>query len=289
MRKTWVKLKRGLLIDPKHRLALGNRIWLYMYMLDIADWDTGKIIEWRDKDAADELHMPLVTVRNQRREIEEAGYISCSQQHRRQVITIKRWVNPREYSGKVYNTGGEEWDIDDGDDSTAPNETDAKSDGNVNGDNNGVNHGDVNGGQKLTPLHINHISHITSQYTDGEMDLFDACARVYEKLKGKLVTDPSSFALMISNFKKHKTTPEDYAGAIIAMSNDPKYKHADKPTSFEKYTLGITEKRLNPVTIENNNGYKKDDYPENDPDKIWPGSDGNLYNNYGEVVGTWQK
>jgi hypothetical protein len=249
MRKTWVKVKRGLLLDPKHRMALGNRIWLYLYMLDKADWDTGKVIQWIDRAAADDMQMPLSTVRTQRREIEEAGYISCHQNKRSQTITIIKWVNPREYSGTVYN-------LEDGDQEYEPLEDEDEPD-EIKGDNKGDNKGVNKGDQNLTPLHINHISHITGQYANEKIDLFEACARVYEKLKGKLITDPSSFALMISNFEKHKTIPEDYAGAIIAMSNDSKYKRADKPTSYEKYTLGITDKRLNPVTIENsNNGFK---------------------------------
>ena len=270
-KKTWVKLKRGLLIDPKHRMALGNRIWLYLYMLDVTDWDTGKIIEWRDRDAADDLQMPISTIRTQRREIEEAGYISCRQEHRKQTITIKRWVNPREYSGKVYNTDGEEWDIDEGGVKSTPKEKPQKSDGDNNGYNHGVNHGD----QNLTPLHINHISHITGQYTAGEIDLFEACARVYEKLKGNLVTDPHSFALMISNFQANGVTPEDYAGAIVAMSNDPKYKRANKPTSFEKYALGIADKRQNPVTTEYKSTSGPDPYPEHPP--IMQATDGYWY------------
>ena len=150
MKKTWVKVKRGLLIDPKHRMDLGNRIWLYLYMLDVADWDTGKVIEWRDRCAADDLQMPISTIRTQRREIEEAGYISCRQHHSHQVITIKRWVNPREYSGKVYND-------DEGDQNYAPQEIDEKTEGVNESNNEGVNEGT----QNLTLLHINHISQST--------------------------------------------------------------------------------------------------------------------------------
>jgi hypothetical protein len=245
-KKTWVKLKRGLLIDPKHRMALGNRIWLYLFMLDVADWDTGKVIEWRDKAAADELQMPLSTVRTQRREIEEAGYISVNQKHNRLVITIKKWVNPREYTGQVYNIG-------ESDQEYPPQESTLKQES----DNEGVNEGYIEGVnegiQNLTPLHINHISQVTSQFKKGEIDLFEACAKVYEKLMGRLVTGPSQFSLMVSNFAKHGVTPEDYGNAIIDMRNDPRYKRATNPTSFEKYALGIADKRKNPVVRKNGN------------------------------------
>lgn len=240
-RKTWVKVKRGLLLDPKHRMALGNRIWLYLYMLDMADWDSGKVIHWVDRAAADDMQMPLSTIRTQRREIEEAGYISCHQQKRCQIITIKKWVNPREYSGKVYN-------LDDDLESDSDQEYQPISDkGDNKGDNKGYNKGD----QFLTPPHINHISHITDQYASGDIDLFEGFARVYEKLKGYPIYDPASFSLMVGNFEANDVTLEDYANAIIAMSNNPKYKRATKPTSYEKYAIGIAEKRNNPVTSNN--------------------------------------
>jgi hypothetical protein len=239
MRKTWVKVKRGLLLDPKHRMALGNRIWLYLYMLDKADWDTGKVIQWVDRAAADDMQMPLSTVRTQRREIEEAGYISCHQNKRSQTITIIKWVNPREYSGTVYN-------FEDGDQEYEPLEDEDEPD-EIKGDNKGVNKGVNKGDQNLTPLHINHISHITDQWNKGKIDLFEACARVYEKLKGGLISNPSTFSLMVSNFESNGVTPEDYGNAIIDMANNPKYKRATNPTSYEKYALGIADKRQNPV------------------------------------------
>jgi len=251
-RKTWVKLKRGLLIDPKHRMALGNRIWLYMYMLDIADWDTGKVIEWRDKAAADELQMPLTTVRTQRRQIEEEGYISCHQHSDHQTITIKKWVNPREYSGQVYNAEGsvEEY---------APLEDALKTEGEYEGVNEGVNEGI----QNLTPLHINHISHITSHLKGVDADLFKACQRIYESKKGALITDGASFALMVQNFKRNGATAEDYAAAIDAMDADKRYK-GSKPTSYEKWALGIADRRRNPAR------FSSDKKIRNDADKMDP-------------------
>ena len=162
-RKTWIKLKRGLVIDPKHRYALGIRVWLYLYMLDIADWDSGKIYEWRDKDAADEIQMPLPTVRSQRRQLENDCYISCLQLHQRQEITILNWTNPREYSGEVYN------DKSNGDKVNTP----SKSDGDNNGDNNGYINGDNNGNQNLSLLHYNHSPQTTDSHTITAANAFD--------------------------------------------------------------------------------------------------------------------
>jgi DnaD/phage-associated family protein len=106
MKRTWIKIKRGLLA-PKHRDKLGIRVWLFMYMLDICDWETGKILEWRDKEAALDMQMPWRTLQQQRQKLAEDDYISCVQKGDKQVITILKWTNPREYSGEVYNpTGG---------------------------------------------------------------------------------------------------------------------------------------------------------------------------------------
>ncbi len=102
-KKTWIKIKRGLILDPKHRMKMGINSWLYQYMLDQTNWDTGQIGEWVDRHAADDMQMPLPTLRKQRKQLEEDGYISCIQKKHHQTITIHNWTNPREYSGKVYN------------------------------------------------------------------------------------------------------------------------------------------------------------------------------------------
>lgn len=101
-KKTWIKVKRGIL-EPKHREKLGVRIWLYLYMVDQADWETGTIKKWKDKQAAIDMDMPVRTLTTQRQEIEDAGYITCKQGLHCQEVIIHNWTNPREYSGEVYN------------------------------------------------------------------------------------------------------------------------------------------------------------------------------------------
>jgi len=91
---TWIKLRSGIL-EPKHRERLGIRIWLYLYMLDRVDWETGTIEDWRDKDASEELQMPTKTITRQRQEIADAGYITCRQSLHCQVISITNWQDPR--------------------------------------------------------------------------------------------------------------------------------------------------------------------------------------------------
>ena len=101
-KRTWIKVRRGLL-EPKHREKLGARVWLYIYILDCSDWNTGKIEGWTDGSAAAELGMPVRTIQDQRQRLAEDGYISCAADYQCQVITIHNWINPREYSGEVYN------------------------------------------------------------------------------------------------------------------------------------------------------------------------------------------
>ena len=103
-KKTWIKVKRGLL-EPKHVERLGVRFPYYLYLLDRADWGEGAVLFYRDRDAADDLGIPITTIRKQRVILEKDKYISCLQKKDHQTITIKNWTNPREYSGQVYNKG----------------------------------------------------------------------------------------------------------------------------------------------------------------------------------------
>jgi hypothetical protein len=106
-RKTWLMVKRGLVIDPVHRERMGICVWLYLYMLDRADWETGIIPDWADSNEAEAMDMVLSTVRTQRRTLEELGYITCQQHKRHQSITILKWINPRTYNGEILNRKGE--------------------------------------------------------------------------------------------------------------------------------------------------------------------------------------
>lgn len=103
MKKQWISIKCGLSRDPKHRRAMANSIWLFMHMIDLADWDTGIIEEWRDQSESEEMALELRTLREQRRELDALGYITCVQKQRGQKIVIHNWTNPREYTGETYN------------------------------------------------------------------------------------------------------------------------------------------------------------------------------------------
>lgn len=140
-RKTWIKLKRGIL-EAKHREQLGPAVWLYIYILDRADWEQGAVLEWKDKNAADEMQMELRTVREHRRRLEDEGYIKTSQKQYHQKLYITNWTNPREYSGKVYNQG----DI-----NMEPQEFEGDAQGDIQGYTQGVS-------KHVTPTYNSHIT-----------------------------------------------------------------------------------------------------------------------------------
>lgn len=105
MKRTWIKVKSGLL-TPEHVERIGPRIWLFLYMLDRADWPTGTISGWTDKDAGDALGMSEGTVRDQRRLLARDGYVVCRRKFQASQVLVVKWVNPREYTGQVYNQPG---------------------------------------------------------------------------------------------------------------------------------------------------------------------------------------
>lgn len=96
----WVYLKSDLALRPKHREAMGEAIWLYLYMLDLADWETGMVNGWKDQESADAMAMPLKTLRTHRRRLEDAGYISSIRGQYGQSIVIHNWKNPRHTSNE---------------------------------------------------------------------------------------------------------------------------------------------------------------------------------------------
>lgn len=102
-KKHWIYIKRGLSEDPKHRNAMGECVWLYMHIIDRADWETGIAFEWKDKDEASEMSMPVDTLRRQRQKLEELEYIQCKQKQHSQDVVIMEWRNPRDYGSEVKN------------------------------------------------------------------------------------------------------------------------------------------------------------------------------------------
>jgi len=102
-KKHWIYIKRGLSQDPKHRERIGQAIWCFMHIIDRADWETGIVYDWKDKDEADDMGVNVRTLREWRRSLDENNYITCLQEQYGQKITIHNWINPRDYSSEVLN------------------------------------------------------------------------------------------------------------------------------------------------------------------------------------------
>ena len=102
MKRTWITVKRGIL-EPKHRFALGELIYLFMFILDKTNWESGVIEDWLDIGASEEMEMPVETLRDQRRKLETKGYITCERKQRGIRVIVHNWTNPKEYTGKKYN------------------------------------------------------------------------------------------------------------------------------------------------------------------------------------------
>lgn len=113
-KKTWIKVKCGIL-EPKHIVALGQAWYLYLYMLDIANWETGTIPEWKDEYAAQDLGKQTSMIREHRKHLANEGYISFQKKQYCQLITIHNWTNPRRYDGVVQNQSYDKDELPDGD------------------------------------------------------------------------------------------------------------------------------------------------------------------------------
>jgi hypothetical protein len=102
-KKHWIYIKRGLSEDPKHRANMGECIWLYMHIVDSADWETGIMYDWKDAAIAADMSLNPRTVRDWRQRLDKTGYISCIQKQHSLEIIIHNWNNPRNYGGETLN------------------------------------------------------------------------------------------------------------------------------------------------------------------------------------------
>lgn len=103
--KVWIKVKRGMVIDPRHRQRMGAAIWYYLTLVDMANFDTGIVDPYKDEDMASDMDASRSWVRKMRNLLEDEGYITCEQLGPKGMrITITKWINPRGYSGEVKNT-----------------------------------------------------------------------------------------------------------------------------------------------------------------------------------------
>lgn len=106
--KNWIKVKRGMVTDPKHRQKIGGGIWYYLMLVDMADFETGIVDPYKDEDIAADMSASVSWVRKMRRILEDLGYIEARQLGPKGMqIVIGKWVNPRGYDGEVKNVPGE--------------------------------------------------------------------------------------------------------------------------------------------------------------------------------------
>ena len=94
VKKQWVSLGRDFAVNPKVRQDLGECIWLYLYMVDKANWETGTIIGWKDADEAAALELNPRTVKDQRQKLDRLGYIDFIQRQRDHDVIIRDWHVP---------------------------------------------------------------------------------------------------------------------------------------------------------------------------------------------------
>ena len=110
MSRTWIKVKRGIL-EKKHRDAMGSAIWLFLYILDIVEWENGTIVEWTDDNHAEIFGIPVRTLKEHRQKLYDEGYITCIQKRHSQTIVVQNYTNPKEYSGEIYNLSEEHQNV----------------------------------------------------------------------------------------------------------------------------------------------------------------------------------
>jgi hypothetical protein len=103
---TWIKVHSNIL-EPKHQKAIGERIWLFLYLIDNADWKTGIVPEYTDADAARDLGRSKRTIERWRSDLIKGGYIACKQIQHGQEVTINRWRNPQHVNSEPINIPAE--------------------------------------------------------------------------------------------------------------------------------------------------------------------------------------
>jgi hypothetical protein len=218
---------------------MGIAVWLYLLLVDWANWETGAVITYRDKDAAEALELPIDTVRKWRRKLEDELYIKTLQKQTHQRILINNWNNPREYSGVTYNVPGTEPkqpelpDHGYEEDSGLPNLATPKNEGD--------HQGDHQGSQKRPPLQSN--SQITNHTKDiNHNSEIEECTRQlensftvfqymnYDHFKKKILAAPKTL-----DGKMLRILMED---DIIREEGNKKFPHLMKQFAMAQFRFG---------------------------------------------------
>ena len=259
-KKTWIKVKRGLL-EPKHIEALGTAWYLYLFILDSADWETGTIPEWKDRYAADELLKPLTMIREHRKKLVDEEYITCDQNQYSQKITILNWTDPRRYDGVIQNAS-EQSHV-----KHEPQNNDENEQGTGQGTGQGFSKHSVNENPSL--CHISH-THINDNGRSLLLIKFEELTKIIQPSE---LIDPKSFISWekeISKWENLRVTPRDIEDAI--KKADELKSNLSWPGSITKYMTSAKAREVRDTTPP--------------APKIVIGSDGKRYNGVtGEMVG----
>ena len=254
MKKTWIKVKRGLL-EPKHIEKLGQAWYLYLYILDNANWETGAIPEWKDKYASDELDKPLGMIREHRKLLVSGEYITCKQKQRSQIITILNWTDPRRYDGVLQNESL-------GKEKHEPKKSKGNSQGKAQGSAQGCAQGSGQGsGQGVgeqadkSLSSYNHIPHNTDSHNTDSKRLIKLSAAdkklinrrdikpfftIWEQ-ETKLQVNVKEAAALFGEFIRAGVTPAMFRAAIKGQRADTRYG-ITTPKSVKTWALNSVKK-----------------------------------------------
>ena len=88
----WIHIWSGLVRDPtgKHRSALGKAVWLYLYLLVVANWKTGVLFR-RLSTIAEEMGSNGRTVSRWLATLKKHGYVATKPTGRALTFTINKW------------------------------------------------------------------------------------------------------------------------------------------------------------------------------------------------------
>lgn len=88
----WIHMWSGLVSDPsgKHRTAIGKAIWLYLYLLVVANWKTGTLFR-RLSTIAAEMGSNGRTVSRWLATLKKHGYVETKRTGRALTISISKW------------------------------------------------------------------------------------------------------------------------------------------------------------------------------------------------------
>ncbi len=102
----WAPLRKGLFTDPKHRDKIGTAIWLYGYLHQVADWETGRLTI-KVARICKETGMGTRTVKRHLQDLRKNEYIEVTRRPHDLGIQITKWRPISKSRGAKNGTSGE--------------------------------------------------------------------------------------------------------------------------------------------------------------------------------------